>query len=191
MGSTTGLTLCGSVHSTAAYAYSLFSHSRDHVHILAGASSHHPNHYGGWNEFSDTRIFAITEDGSGRCFENKSACIHFFRKFITTFSAFSSLFRPSLKLFSFKGFYYLGPVIFVCALSITIMIASYFAERSNRKSFIQRKLLKVGADAFSQHNTTEHATLPLTDLLPFLSLTLTGSHKAEGRRAGEAEGGKR
>merc|ERR1719331_1518019 len=32
------------------------------------------------------------------------------------------------------------------------MIASYFAERSNRKSFIQRKLLKVGADTLLQHS---------------------------------------
>ena len=81
------------------------------------------------------------------------------------------------------------PVVFLCALTITIVIASYFAERSNRKSFIQRKLLKVGADAFSQHN--KDTTLPLTDLLPFLPLNLTGSHKAEGRHTGEAERGKR
>ena len=39
-------------------------------------------------------------------------------------------------------------------------------------------------------NTT-YATLHLTDLFPFLPLTLTGSHKAEGKRSGEAEGGKR
>jgi len=37
----------------------------------------------------------------------------------------------------------LGPVIFTCAFSITIVIASYFAERSNRKSFIQRKLVQA------------------------------------------------
>ena len=116
-----------------------------------------PTVRGGWNEFSDARMLEIT-DGIEFCSENKGVCTHYMRKLITTFSAFSSLFRPSLKLFSFKGFYYLGPVIFVCALSITIMIASYFAERSNRKSFIQRKLLKVGADTLLQHNTTRHSS---------------------------------
>ena len=117
-----------------------------------------PTIMGGWNEFSDARILDIAEDGSGFCTENKGACISWFRKFIIISSAFSCLFRPSLNLFSFKGFFYLSQVVFLCALLITIMIASYFAERSNRKSFIQRKLLQVGADAFSKHNTARHSS---------------------------------
>ena len=53
-----------------------------------------PTVRGGWNEFSDARILEIT-DGIEFCSEKeKSACIHFFRKLITTFSAFSSLFHP-------------------------------------------------------------------------------------------------
>ena len=80
----------------------------------------------------------------------------------------------------------MGEVLLLCALSITTMIASYFAERSNRKSFIQRKLLQVGADAFSKHNTA----LPLTDMFPFSPFNLAGSYKAEGRRIGEAKRGK-
>merc|ERR1712010_14041 len=76
-----------------------------------------PTVRGGWNEFSDTRILEAA--GSQYCFEDKDICI------------------PS-------GHYItLGPVVFLCALSITIMIASYFAERSNRKSFIQRKLIQA------------------------------------------------
>ena len=113
---------------------------------------------GAWNEFSDSRMLEFIEDGSDFCTENKGACIHIYRKLIITFSAFSSLFHPSLNFSSFKGFFYMSPVVFLCALIITIVIASYFAERSNRKSFIQRKLLKVGTDAFSQHNTTRHSS---------------------------------
>ena len=145
-----------------------------------------PTIMGGWNEFSDTRTLELTDYDSGWCPENKEACILWYRKFIITSSAFSSLFHPSLNLFSFKGFMYLAPVLLLCALSITIMIASYFKERSNRKGFIQRKLLQVGADAFSQHNT-----LPHTDLFPFLPFNLTGSYEAERRHAGEAKVGKR
>ena len=117
-----------------------------------------PTIKGGWNEYSDTKVQGMAEAATGDaafCFTYH--CKSFFRKFSSP-SASSSLFHPSLKLFSFKGFVYLGPVIFVCALSITIMIASYFAERSNRKSFIQRKLLQVGADAFSKHNTARHSS---------------------------------
>ena len=117
-----------------------------------------PTIKGGWNEYSDTKVQGMAEAATGDaafCFTYH--CKFFFRKFSSP-SASSSLFHPSLKLFSFKGFVYLGPVIFVCALSITIVIASYFAERSNRKSFIQRKLLKVGADTLLQHNTTRHSS---------------------------------
>merc|ERR1711934_763087 len=79
-----------------------------------------PTIKGGWNEFSDTGVFKAAEAGDfDWCSENKGACIHYFR------------------------FWYVSPVIFVCALTITIVIASYFAERSNRKSFIQRKLLQA------------------------------------------------
>ena len=46
------------------------------------------------------------------------------------------------------------------------MIASYFAERSNRKSFIQKKQLQVGADAFSQYRG-----LTVPDLFPFFPLS--------------------
>ena len=58
-----------------------------------------------------------------------------------------SITEPSY-ISSFAGFVALGPVLFLCALSITIMIASYFAERSNRKSFIQKKQVQVSKDAF-------------------------------------------
>ena len=78
----------------------------------------------------------------------------------------------------------MGEVLLLCALSITTMIASYFAERSNRKSFIQRKLIQVGAVSLLQHITA----LTLTDLFSFSLLNLTGSYKAEGRHAGEEEG---
>ena len=78
-------------------------------------------------------------------------------------------------------------MLLVCALSITIMIASYFAERSNRKSFIQKKQLQVGAYAYTEH--TEVSKL-VTDLFPFSPLIRTGSYKGEGRSAGEAEEGK-
>ena len=145
-----------------------------------------PTIKGGWNEYSDTKVQGMAEAATGDaafCFTYH--CKSFFRKFSSP-SASSSLFHPSLKLFSFKGWMSLAQVIFVCALSITFMIASYFKERSNRKGFIQRKLLQVGADAFSQHNT-----LPHTDLFPFLPFNLTGSYEAERRHAGEAEVGKR
>merc|ERR1711934_648569 len=77
-----------------------------------------PTIKGGWNAFSDTRVievFGVSEF----CTENKDICILMNR------------------------YQTLGPVLLVCALSITIMIASYFAERSNRKSFIQKKQLQV------------------------------------------------
>merc|ERR1712216_993922 len=78
-----------------------------------------PTVKGGWNEFSDTRTLELTDYDSGWCPENKEGCILWYR------------------------FWYLGEVLLLCALSITTMIASYFAERSNRKSFIQRKLIQA------------------------------------------------
>merc|ERR1712216_644376 len=78
-----------------------------------------PTVKGGWNEFSDTRTLELTDYDSGWCPENKEGCILWYR------------------------FYYLGEVLLLCALSITTMIASYFAGRSNRKSFIQRKLVQA------------------------------------------------
>ena len=59
-------------------------------------------------------------------------------------------------------------MLFLCALSITIMIASYFAERSNRKSFIQKKQLQVSADAYTEH--TEVSQL-VTNFLPLFPLS--------------------
>ena len=146
-----------------------------------------PTIKGGWNEYSDTKVQGMAEAATGDaafCFTYH--CKSFFRKFSSP-SASSALFRPLLNLLSLlEGFMFLIPVLFLCALIITFMIASYFKERSNRKGFIQRKLLQVGADAFSQHNT-----LPHTDLFPFLPFNLTGSYEAERRHAGEAEVGKR
>merc|ERR1719305_335824 len=74
-----------------------------------------PTVMGGWNAFSDTRIEEVITD----CPSQENICIPYFR------------------------YWALGPVLFLCALSITIMIASYFAERSNRKSFIQKKQVQV------------------------------------------------
>ena len=52
-----------------------------------------PTIMGGWNEFSDTRTLELTNYDSGWCPENKEACILWYRKFIITSSAFSSLFH--------------------------------------------------------------------------------------------------
>ena len=113
---------------------------------------------GGWNEFSDARISEFVEyDGNVFCTEHKDACIPYIRKSITS-SSFCYCSHPLLTLLFLQGLIYLGPVLLLCALSITIMIASYFAERSNRKSFIQRKLVQVGADAFSKHNTIHNSS---------------------------------
>ena len=60
-----------------------------------------PTIMGGWNEFSDSRMLEFIDDGSDFCTENKGACIHIYRKLIITFSAFSSLFHPSLNVFMF------------------------------------------------------------------------------------------
>ena len=147
-----------------------------------------PTIKGGWNEYSDTKVQEMAEATTpdavdAFCFTYH--CKFFFRKFSTP-SASSALFRPSLNLsFLLVGLIFLTPVLFLCVLNITFMIASYFKERSNRKGFIQRKLLQVGADAFSQHNTPPH-----TDLFPFFPFNFTGSYEAERRHAGEAEVGK-
>jgi len=74
-----------------------------------------PTVMGGWNEFSVARVKEVSTD----CTNEEHFCTAYFR------------------------FVALGPVLFLCALSITIMIASYFAERSNRKSFIQKKQVQV------------------------------------------------
>jgi len=107
-----------------------------------------PTVMGGWNAFSDTRIEEVITD----CPSQENICIPYFRKFITS-SAFATSFHASLNflILLFQGYWALGPVLFLCALSITIMIASYFAERSNRKSFIQKKQLQVRADAYTVH----------------------------------------
>ena len=56
-----------------------------------------PTIMGGWNEFSDTRTLELTDYDSGWCPEIKEACILWYRKFIITSSAFSSLFSlPSI-----------------------------------------------------------------------------------------------
>ena len=113
-----------------------------------------PTIKGGWNEFSDTRMLEVAKASAGYdfCPAHADICTPYFRKFFA-FSAFSYFFCPSLNfdIFPFEGWYTLAPVVLVYAVSVTMMITSYFAERSNRKSFIQKKQLQVGADAFSQY----------------------------------------
>ena len=145
-----------------------------------------PSVKGAWNEYSDNRILKIIKSDSedSFCEEHTSECEFFFRKFTTS----SALFRPSLNLLLLlEELIPLIPVLFLYILCITVIIASYFKERSNRKGFIQRKLVQVGADTLPQHNTS----LSLTDFITFLSVNLTGSHKAQRRRPGEAEVRKR
>ena len=118
-----------------------------------------PTVKGAWNAFSDTRILEVF-GGSEYCNEHKDICIPHVRKFIT-FSAFSAFVHGITKLSlisSIQGFLALAPVLLLCALCIIITIASYFAERSNRKTFIQKKQVQVSEYAFTEHSTQRSCT---------------------------------